>query len=117
MKSEVKNLQIITAGPPTPRSSELIGSKRMAELMKSLREVGDNTYIVIDSSPIISTTEPTLLAKVVDGIILVVMADRTPKESIQKSVKLIDRQKIIGVVFNRVDLRQSKYYSKYDYYK
>jgi capsular exopolysaccharide synthesis family protein len=116
-KSEVENLQVIMAGSPTSRSSELIGSKRMGELIKSLREAGDNTYIIIDSPPIISTTDPTLLAKMVDGIILVVMADRTPKESIQRSVKSIDRQKIIGVVFNRVEIKKSGYYSKYNYYK
>ena len=116
IKSEVENLQIITAGPPAPRSSELIGSKRMGELMKSLREVGDNTYIIIDSPPIISTTEPTLLSEMVDGIILVVRADRATRESIQRAVKSIDRQKIIGIVFNQIDLKSSSYYSKY-YYK
>ena len=84
--------------------------------MESLREQGDNTYIIIDSSPIISTIEPTLLAKMIDGIILVVMAGRTPRETIQRAVKLIDRQKIIGVAFNQIDLKPSHYYSKY-YYK
>jgi capsular exopolysaccharide synthesis family protein len=117
IESEKENLRIITAGPRTPNPSELIGSKRMGELMKSLREIGENTYIVIDSAPIISTAEPTLLAKMVDGIILVVMADRTPRESIQRSVKSIDRQKIIGIAFNQVDLKQSRYYSRYNYYK
>ena len=113
INSEVENLRIITAGSPTRKPSELIGSKRMGELMKSLSEQGENTYVIIDSSPIISTTEPTLLSKMVDGIILVVMADRTPRESIQRSIKSIDRQKIIGVVLNQIDLKRSSYYSKY----
>jgi len=116
IKSDIENLQIITAGSSTHKPSELIGSKKMRELLRSLAEAGDNTYIVIDSSPIISTTEPILLSKMVDGIILVVMADRTPREAIQKAVKLMDRQKIIGVVFNQIDLKQPHYYSKY-YYK
>ena len=116
INSEIKNLRIITAGSTTGKPSELIGSKRMGNLMESLREQGDNTYIIIDSSPIISTTEPILLSKMVDGIILVVMADRTPRETIQRAVKSIDRQKIIGIVFNQIDLKPSHYYSKY-YYK
>jgi non-specific protein-tyrosine kinase len=115
IKSEVENLQIITAGPPATKSSELIGSKRMGDLMKSLNEIGDSTYIVIDSSPIISTSEPVLLSKMVDGIVVVVMADRTPKEAISRAIKSLDRQKIIGVVFNQVDLKPSGYYSKYYY--
>jgi capsular exopolysaccharide synthesis family protein len=113
--SEMENLRIIMAGPSTNRSSELIGSKRMGELLKSLRESGENAYILIDSPPIISTTEPTLLSKMVDGIILVVMADRMPREAIQRAVKSIDRQKIIGVVFNQIDVKPSSYYSKYYY--
>ena len=114
--TEMENLQIITAGPTTHKSSELIGSKRMGELLKSLGESGENTYILFDSSPIISTTEPTLLSKMVDGIILVVRADRTPRETVQRAVKSIDRKKIIGVVFNQIDMKPSSYYSKYYYH-
>jgi non-specific protein-tyrosine kinase len=119
INSEIENLRIIMAGPSSSKSSELIGSKRMGELLKSLNEIGDSTYIVIDSPPIISTTEPTLLSKMVDGIILIVMADRMPRESIQRAVKSIDRQKIIGIVFNQIDLKSSSYYSKsyYGYYR
>lgn len=114
--SQRENLRIIMAGSSTDKPLELIGSRRMGELLKSLGESGENTYILIDSPPIISTTEPTVFSKIVDGIILVVRADRLPRESIQRAVKSIDRQKIIGVVFNGVDLKPSSYYSKY-YYK
>jgi non-specific protein-tyrosine kinase len=119
INSEIENLRIIMAGPSSSKSSELIGSKRMGELLKSLSESGENTYILIDSPPIISTTEPTLLSKMVDGIILVVMADRMPRESIQRAVKSVDRQKIIGIVFNQIDLKSSSYYSKsyYGYHR
>ena len=116
INSEIENLRIILAGPSTNKSSELIGSKRMGELLKSLSKSEENTYILIDSPPIISTTEPTLLSKMVDGIILVVMADRTPREAIKRAVKSIDRQKIIGIVFNQIELKLSSYYSKYYYH-
>jgi capsular exopolysaccharide synthesis family protein len=117
INSEIENLRIIMAGPSSSKSSELIGSKRMGELVKSLSKSGENTYILIDSPPIISTTEPTLLSKMVDGIILVVKADQMPRESIQRAVKSIDRQKIMGIVFNQIDLKPSGYYSKYYHYK
>ena len=116
INSEIENLRIITAGSPTRKPSELIGSKRMGDLMESLFEQGNHTYLIIDSSPIISTTEPILLSKIVDGIVLVVMADRTPRETIRRALKSIDRQKIIGIVFNQIDVKPSQYYSKY-YYK
>ncbi len=116
INSGTENLRVIMAGPSTEKASELIGSKRMGELFQSLRESGENTYIVIDSPPIISTTEPTLLSKMVDGIILVVMIDRMPREAVRRAARSVDRQKIIGIVFNGIDLKRSHYYSKY-YYK
>jgi capsular exopolysaccharide synthesis family protein len=115
LNSEEENLQIIVAGSSTRKSSELIGSTRMRDLLRSLREFGDDTYIIIDSPPIMATSEPTLLSKMVDGIVLVVMGGKTPKESIRRAVKSIDRQKVIGIVFNQIDLKPSSYYSKYYY--
>jgi non-specific protein-tyrosine kinase len=115
--TEVENLKIITAGTQTSNSSELIGSGRMGEFLKAVGESGENAYLVIDSSPIISTTEPTVLSHLVDGVILVIMADQTPKEYVQRALKSIDRQKIIGVVFNQVDIEPSDHYSRYYYYQ
>ena len=116
INSEIENLRIIMAGPSTRKSSELIGSKRMEELLKSLKEFGDNTYIIIDSPPIMATSEPTILSKMVDGVIFVVKAGRTPRESVQRAIKSIDRENIIGVVFNQIDLKPSRYYSEYNPY-
>ncbi len=118
LNSGKENLQIIPAGASTRKSAELIGSKKMSELFRSLRELRDNPYVIIDSPPILSTSEPTLLSDLVDGIILVVMGGRTPKEFVRRAVSSIDRQKIIGIVLNQIDRSPSShYYSKhYPYY-
>jgi capsular exopolysaccharide synthesis family protein len=119
LNSEVDNLQIIPAGPSNKKSVELIGSKKMSELLMSLREFGDDTYVIIDSPPILSTSDPTLLSKLVDGIVLVVMGNRTPGEFIRRAMRCIDCQKIIGIVFNQIDIKTSSYYysKRYPYYK
>jgi capsular exopolysaccharide synthesis family protein len=121
INSEIEKLQIILAGSSTRKSSELIRSKKMGELLDSLREFGENTYIVIDSPPIMATADPSLLSKIVDGIILVIRAGYTSRESVQSAIRSIDRQKIIGVVFNQIDVKPSTYFSEYyryyQYYK
>jgi non-specific protein-tyrosine kinase len=121
INSEIEKLQIIQAGSSTRKSSELIRSRKMGELLNSLKELGDNTYIVIDSPPIMATADPSLLSKIVDGIILVIRAGYTSRESVQSAIKSIDRQKIIGVVFNQIDAKPSTYFSEYyryyQYYK
>jgi len=121
LNSEIEKLRVIQAGPATRKSSELIRSRKMGELLQSLRDSEESTYIVIDSPPIIATADPTLLSKMVDGVILVVRAGYTSRESVQSAIKSIDRQKIIGVVFNQIDNRPSRYFSEYyryyQYYK
>ena len=93
----------------------------MGELLQTLRESGDNTYIVVDSPPIMATPDPTLLSAMVDGIILVIRAGYTSRESVQSAIKSIDREKIIGVVFNQIDIKpstySSEYYRYYQYYR
>ena len=111
--SDMENLSFIPGGPSPKKSAELIGTQRMKDLLTSLRELGDNSYVIIDSPPILSTSEPTLLSKMVEGVILVVMADRTPRDSIRRAIQSIDREKIIGVVLNQEELKASHYYSRY----
>jgi len=116
LDSGTGNLQIILAGDSSGKSAELIGMTKMSELLRALCKLGDDTYVIIDSPPIISSTEPVLLSKIVDGVILVVTGCRTPRESVRTAVKSIDRHKLIGAVFNEVDIRPSSYYSK-SYYE
>lgn len=121
INSEIEKLRVIQAGSSTRKSSELIRSKKMGELLHSLKELGDNTYVVIDSPPIMATADPTLLSTMVDGIILVIRAGYTSRESVQTAIKSIDRQKIIGVIFNQLDVKpstySSEYYRYYQYYR
>ena len=110
LNSGPENLQILTAGDSTLKSAELIGTRKMSELLMSLRKSGDNPYVIIDSPPILSASDPILLSSLVDGIILVVMGNRAPGNSVQRAIRSIDRQKIIGIVFNQIDVKPSSYY-------
>lgn len=112
-----EKLWIIPAGKPSSQAAELIGSKRMEELLNSLRNFGEDTYIVIDSPPIVSSSEPLLISRLVDGIILVVMADKTPRGAVRKAINAFPKDKILGVVFNQKELKPMKHYSEYYYRK
>jgi non-specific protein-tyrosine kinase len=116
---EAQNLTVIPAGTPSPIASELIGSPRMKELLGNLRERAGDTYIIIDSPPVLLASEALIFSQFVDGILLVVMAGRAPKRVIYKAVDSMNREKIIGVIFNQKNLKPSKYYSNYyhQYYR
>jgi capsular exopolysaccharide synthesis family protein len=112
--SDEEKLWVIPAGKPSSKPSEIIGSKKMKELLKSLHELFEDAYIVIDSPPILATPEPILLSNLVDGVIMVVKADHTPKGAVRKAIGLIGREKIIGIVYNQKDAKYSvNYYNGY----
>jgi len=115
IKSGEENFWIIPAGPLSGKPSELLGSKRMGELLLSLKESEGETFVVIDSAPILSASESVMLSRMVDAVVFVVMADRTHREAVQRAIKSIDKQKIIGIVLNQMDQRPSSYYSAYHY--
>jgi Mrp family chromosome partitioning ATPase len=111
---EAENFMVIPAGTVPQKPAELIASKRMKDLIKNLKESSDDTFILIDSPPVLLTSEPLLLSEWVDGVILVIMVGRDPKEAVRRVVDSIGREKIIGVVFNQKELKPSKHY--YNYY-
>ncbi len=94
------------------------GSSRMKELLENLfKGFGKNTYVFMDAPPIMVTSEPIIFSKLVDGIILVVMGDSSPKKAVRKAVGSIDREKIIGMIYNQIHLKPSKHhYHIYDRY-
>ena len=115
MKTEEQNFWIIPAGPLSGKPSELLGSKRMQDLLLSFKEWDGETYVIIDTAPITAATESVLLSRMADAVVFVVMADRTHREVVQRAINLVDKQKIVGIVLNQMDQKPSSYYSSYHY--
>ena len=110
-----KKYVVIPAGSPSHKAAELIGSGKMKALIETLRDMDEETYILIDAPPILATSEPLMLSEWVDGVILVVMGDYAARGPIKKAFGLIEPKKIIGIVFNNKNLKPSKNYSEYYY--
>jgi capsular exopolysaccharide synthesis family protein len=106
---------VIPAGAPSSRAAELIASDKMKSLIKTLKDMDEETFILIDSPPILAASEPLMLSEWVDGAILVVMADQATRGVIKKAFRAINPQKVIGIVFNNKNLKPSKSYSDYYY--
>jgi protein-tyrosine kinase len=105
VKTSLEKLSILPAGSPQENPAELIGSKQMKELVAELKNRYEDRYIILDSSPLLATTEPSILSKLVDGVFLVIRSDVTPRESVLQAMKALDKDKIIGVVLNNVEFK------------
>jgi succinoglycan biosynthesis transport protein ExoP len=118
-KTEIPNLYYIPSGPIPPNPSELIGSKLFKSMMESLGERFD--HLVLDSPPVLGFADSIILSTAVDGVILVVLGGKTPRETLQRAKEILHQvnAKILGVVINRVDIQRSDYgyyYYRYHYY-
>ena len=118
-KTAIPNLSCVAAGPTPPNPAELTGSERMLAGIDLLQQYFK--YIVIDSPPILSVTDPLVLSPRVDGVILVIKGGKTPKGAVQKSSSLLQDvgANILGAIVNDVDVSSSEYYyyskAYYDY--
>lgn len=112
----VPNLYIIPAGPQPPNAAELIGSERMTRLFQLLED--EFQYIVIDSPPVLSVTDAQILAKQVDGVVLVIYGGKTPRDAARKAIQQLANVggKVLGGMVNKIDVHRSEYSYYYRYY-
>ena len=127
MKTEMEKLSILTGGSAQEKPAELIGSRKMEALVHELKSRYNDRYIIFDATPLLVTTEPEVLARLVDGILIVVRANVTPRETVKQAIASLDPKKILGFVLNDVEFKSSGlssryfgsdgYYTKYGYGK
>ncbi len=107
----VPNLSVIVSGQRPPNPAELLSSTTMERLLGDLRQRFD--HLVIDSPPLLMVTDATVLSKFVDGVVLVVESGATQRKAVLRAHKVLENAgtKILGVVVNKMDLRNDSYYA------
>ena len=89
---------VVTAGAASSMPYELLKSPRLAALLAALRERFD--YVVLDTPPALPYPDVGILRDIVDGFVVVVRANRTPRETLRDCTNVIGRQKGLGLIFN-----------------
>lgn len=107
-----EDLFFIPGGKVNSTASELIGNGRMKKLLDSVSPLF--SWIVIDTSPVIPVSDPTRLAEICDGVLLVVKAAETSHVMAERAKREFHDAPLIGVVFNQVKPKENPYY-KYSY--
>ncbi|MGB8954113.1 MAG: CpsD/CapB family tyrosine-protein kinase [Tumebacillaceae bacterium] len=107
------SLRVITAGPAPPNPAELLGSRRMQDLLDGFKREYD--MVLIDSAPVLAVTDAQVLSQLVEGVLLVLGSGRVPRERVKKAKGLLDRVNapLVGTVLNRKKLEKG---SQYYYY-
>jgi polysaccharide biosynthesis transport protein len=112
-QTPVPHLSVLPCGYTPPNPSELISSDNMKELLRILAERFD--YVIIDSPPLISVSDPIILSTLVDGVILVVKSGQSKSEVARRACQDLSAvgARILGVTLNNLNIRTDGY----DYYR
>jgi len=115
--TDVEGLFVMPSGNQAPNPAELLSSDRMTKIIAMNARAFD--HVIIDTAPILGLADSMVLSRLVDGVIVVTSAGKTPKESIKTSMRRLSqvRAPLLGVVLNAVDLDSPDYayYSSYYY--
>ncbi len=98
--TEVSGLRILTSGPLPPRPADLLGSKRMGQVIASLCDQAD--IVLFDAPPVMSATDAAVLATRVDGVLLVISAGETKREHAISALERLRKinANVLGSVLN-----------------
>lgn len=118
VKTGIEKLSILPAGRMPRNPSELLSSNMMAQFLEEAKAKDKDRFIIVDAPPSHITAEVKYLSSHVDGIIFVVMAQKSPRKDIAKAMENLGRDKILGIVFNGCNQVRKDYYKYYEkYYK
>jgi len=114
-ETEIENLYIVTSGIIPPNPSEILGSERMLNLVKSLESDWD--IVLFDSPPLVAVTDANMISKEIDRIVLVIKVGQTDKKAFHHTIaNLKNIQAPLGGIIMNAVTNKSSYGSYYYYY-
>jgi len=115
-RTRIEKLSFLSSGSPPPNPTELVSSTMMKEFLEEVRGRYQDRFVIIDAPPCNVTAEANVIANYVEGIIFVVMAQKSPRETVQKGIETLGKNKILGIVFNGYSKTYKRYYKYYKKY-
>jgi succinoglycan biosynthesis transport protein ExoP len=106
------NFSVLPSGTIVQNPTEVLSSPEFERVMNDLAQLFD--WIIVDSPPSLAMADADLLLRQCDAALLVVNADKTPLKLIKDALERMGRDRVCGVLMNRVrNLSSSHYYSRY----
>ena len=117
-KTNIKNMDVVFAGPYAPNPAELLYENKLDEFIKNQRLQYD--YIIIDAPPLANIVDAAVIGRCVDGAVIVVKSATVSQRMVKRVKDQLEKVncKIIGAVLNGVEMKKNSYHYKYygDYY-
>ncbi len=115
LPTDVQGLSFLPAGRPRHHSTELLASARMDELATELREEYPSSLVVLDTPPLLQTSESKVLAAIAGQIVMVVRAEATSKDAVLTAIDMFSDTKAVNLILNQVRNAKVEYQYGYGY--
>jgi protein-tyrosine kinase len=103
-------LVVLPTRNPVKKSSETLSSKKIADLIKDLRERYESRIVIFDLPPVLITDDAIALLPQIDCVLMVVANGMSTKREIEDSLRLLPAAKLIGTILNKAELEPRAYY-------
>jgi protein-tyrosine kinase len=110
-RGPMENLYLIPGGQIVANPAELLAGGRMKFLLSALQPVFD--WIIVDSPPAVPVADASMIANLVDGVLLVVRSNSTPIDAARRARDEFRERNVVGVVLNGVTPEVSPYVQYY----
>jgi len=107
-KLEGTGLRFVPAGVTPENPIEVMQSGRLQQLLEQLETFFD--WIIIDTPPVLPLADTPLWMKLADGVLLVTREGVCEKKQLEKTIEVLDRSAVLGVVVNSCNSNEQKYY-------
>lgn len=114
LKTNVPKLTLLPAGTASSRSTELLASESMDQLLSELASKYNDRVIIFDAPPLLSTTESRVLASHVGQVVVVTEANITPVELLKQAYATLEQHPVVLGMLNKY--RGPKGASAYGYH-
>ncbi len=96
-QTAVENLWLLSSGTKPPNPADLLGAKRMDQIIAEL--AGRADIVLFDAPPVMAAADAAILGAKVDGILLVIQAGKTRRDHSERARELLEkaRVRIVGV--------------------
>jgi protein-tyrosine kinase len=114
--TDMPGLDLLPAGIAGEGAAELIASARMAQVAARLSLRNPRRLVVLDSPPVLASSEARALLHIPGQVILVVRSGQTPCQALQDAIVQVDKRKLNGLVLNDATIGAGDgYYYGYGY--
>jgi receptor protein-tyrosine kinase len=114
MPTDMPGLAVLPAGRRDELAAERLASARMNELCEKIAAADSQRIVIFDSPPLLTSIAPAL-AMHMGQIVVVVLANKTPRKTVVDALARLGSSKAISLLLNQADSRESMYggYSGY----